>query len=53
MFNDSINSLVYLFQRVFGFFDSFQIVPGVSILGVLIAFFVILLIIDNFIVKGK
>lgn len=53
MFQNALDTFVYGVSKFFNFIATFKIFGNVTILGVLVGFFVLLLIIDNFLLKGQ
>lgn len=47
-----INFLANWFKAIFDWLDSIELFSGVSILGIVIAFVVLFIIVDNFVPKG-
>lgn len=52
MLNDCLNFLIAWFGGLFNFMDSFLLFTGVSLLGLIVAFFILYLVVDNFLPKG-
>lgn len=50
---NAFSTLVYGAQKVFNFLYTFKVYGNVTLLGVIVGFFVLFMIIDNFVLKGQ